>query len=474
MPITAIAGTSPHEEALVVHRPAAIVAIAALALAFAGPPVPDRPEPGPPDHAQPGGGPHTDDAPARSVVATVDGFTNPYHEFFDVGDDTAVTDEVLERLGIDEEHVISITRGAETFEAAFEADVDAGEYDGIEAGQPYWFEGTNLVGVSFADDPAERLRPSEDAGTHGVGVTAAVLSADPDAIVVSTQGISADTEEWAFTHPAVDAVNTSYGTPAGEPDVTGQFGPAHTFEGVVEHGKHHFGAVANTPMPSPIDQTGGPWWSIGVAGYQEDSSEGRQLVSGSLADFVGNFTQELPDCQECTSGESSASGTSFASPRAMGTFSRVLREARDAAGHTGGIVAEGGQAPLMVDGELDGQRFTLTNWELRRALEEAAVYPSLSDWDPTSDPGLGLTTAPAVDGAEWSTFGWGVITPAAEAEVVERTLGFAGVIERDDAPKPDEACDYMTAQIEVRERYWNEVEPRSDSAGHDGDAYIRC
>ena len=422
------------------------------------------------------------EADPRVTIAVIDGATNPYHGFFHEGSEiypdgapSAVTPEVLDEFGIGPGQIVSLTRTGD-FDEDFAADEE--QFDEIGHGQPYWFEGTNVIGISFGDTDGERFRPEDDSATaHGVGTTAAALRANPEAIVISVEGLAVsggdaleEAETWSFTHDAVDLVSTSYGTPAGEPDVLGGFGNlTASYEGVVEHGKHHFGAVANAPTPSPVDPTGGPWWSIGVSGYEEGESEGRQMLSGSYADFVGDFTQTLPYCRACTDGEQSVGGTSFATPAAAGVFSSVLLEARRAAGHGGGIVTEGVARPLMVQGE----GIELTNWQLRRALEDSAVYPQAADWDPTADAPWGLTSTPALDPAPYLTFGWGVVTADPEHDVVGETLAHAGV---GDEPTRDnaDACSYMTLNIQLRQTYWNDLEPGSDSSGTDEDPYQYC
>jgi hypothetical protein len=428
-----------------------------------------------------GGGDTTADP--RVTIAVIDAPTNPYHEFFHEGSEiyadaapSAVTPEVLDELGITDEHIIRLTRTGD-FDEDFAHDRE--QFEAIERGQPYWFEGTNVIGVSFESEDGERFRVDDDSNSaHGVGTTASALRANPEAIVISVEGIGGsgsddleDAEIWSFTHPAVDLVSTSYGTPAGEPDVLGGFGNlTGSYEGVVENGKHHFGAVANTPVPAPIDPTGGPWWTIGVSGYEEGGSEGRQMLSGQYADVVGDFTQTLPYCLACQEGESTVGGTSFATPTTAGVFSDALLQARAAAGHAGGIVTEGVERPLMVA----GGGLELTNWELRRALEEAAVFPSAADWDPSADPPFGLATTPAIDAAPHLTFGWGAVTPDEDHGVVAELLAHAGVEGEPTRTKGEDACSWMTLNIEVRRIYWDDVEPGSDSAGADDHPYEYC
>lgn len=396
-----------------------------------------------------------DDAQPRVVVAAIDTAINPYHEFFHAGGDgpyadsapSAVTEDVLDEFGIGEDQIISLTRTGNQF-----ADVaaDAEQWDAVERGVPYWFEGTNVIGISFRGSP--HLQPTPDKSAHGMGVTASVLEANPEAVVVLVESpvsippiesaAQLEAEEWAFTHSAVDIVSTSYGWP-GSPPVPDHLSSSYT--GVVENGKYHFAAVDNTPALSPIDTTGGPWWSIGIAGYQEETTNGRTVSSGSVPDFVGNFTQSLPYTMVAQEGRSTVSGTSFATPHSAGTMSAILLEARRAAGHLGGIVTDDVDLPLMVD----SADLQLTNWDLRRALEEAAYYPTFDEFSGT--PG---TSVPVPDQAPYTLTGWGAITPDPERGVIDETLAHAGAAGEPTRFKDSETCAYMTAVIEARWTYW--------------------
>jgi hypothetical protein len=241
---------------------------------------------------------------------------------------------------------------------------------------------------------------------------------------------------------------------------------------VVELGKQHFGAADNSPAASPPDGTSGPWWSIGIAGYHEDTSEGREALSGSLPDFVGDFTQDLPYCHDCESGTRSVSGTSFATPRSAGTFSAVLLEARRATGHTGGIATEprGGGMPLMVERKrasgLAGGG--LTNWDLRCALEEGAYYPTTAEYDPLQNIEEDLTAVPINDVAPWAQAGWGAITPDPEHGVVGETLAHTGIAQFGPPTrfKSELTCAFMTLNIEARHAYWDTVRRRQRELRH--------
>jgi hypothetical protein len=115
--------------------------------------------------------------------------------------------------------------------------------------------------------------------------------------------------------------------------------------------------------PLRHDSGAGPWWSIGVSGYHEATSGGRDGMAGQAADFVAEISHRLPACMTCTSGTEDLRGTSLAAPRAAGVASAALLAARRAAGHAGGITTSA-EGPAMVA----AAGHTITNWELRRAL----------------------------------------------------------------------------------------------------------
>lgn len=408
----------------------------------------------------------------RVVVAVPDSFTNPYHDFFHAGSPiyknskpSSVTPAVLKEFGIGKDNIITLTRTG-NFAADFAK--DKAQFDRIEKGEPYWFKGTNLIGVSFNAEKL-RLRPDGSDSAHGVGTTGAVLAANPEAIVVSIDDTSDESEKWAFTHPAVDIVTTSYGPVTSVPTLNHL---SFSYTGVVKNGKLHFGAAANDPTLAAFDETAGPWWSIGIGGFEEGDTEGRQVVSGTATDFVADFTQELPYCRNCEEGMDNPSGTSFATPRSAGTMSKILLEARRAANHVGGIVTSGVKTPVMV---ADGKD-SLTNWQLRRALEESAYYPSATDYAPgTGDGGLfGATSVPVNDAAPWLQTGWGVITADLEHKVIEETLAHLGIGGKPERSKGAEVCVFMTAQIEARHAYYDNLAILGESAGTTEDPYIRC
>lgn len=407
-------------------------------------------------------------AKPRVVVAVIDTGFNAFHEYFYKGGPlygktapSSVTPAVLKEFGIGKDQIIKVPRTG-NFGVDF-AKVKA-RFEAIKEGQPYWFAGTNVIGISFLEDK-NRLRPDGNASAHGIGTAASVLTANPEAIVVAVEDWNVDAaEEWAFTHPAVDIVSTSYGPATSAPTLNHL---SFSYTGVVENGKVHFGASANDPTYAGLDETSGPWWSIGIAGFEEGASGGRQLSSGQVPDFVGDFTQDLPYCRSCEEGLDSVGGTSFATPRSAGTFSKVLLETRRAAGHTGGIVKSGKDAPLLVDGKMK-----LTNWEMRRALEEAAYYPTTAEYG--TEGGPDPTSVPVNDAAPWVQTGWGLISPARQYDVVKEMLAHLGVAGKPTRTKPQEACDFMTANMEARRGYWEMLAVNGQGYGSAEDPYVYC
>ena len=437
-------------------------------------------------------GVRTASGPPRVVVADIDSGINVYHSYFYAGGEgyktaapSSVTPEVLAAFGIDAAHQIELTRTG-NFAADYAAD-KARVWDKIRRGEPYWFKGTNVIAVSFV--PGSRpILPDDSADTHGFGTASAVVRANPEAIILFVEGsLDNDSERYAFTHPEVDIVTTSYGLPGSLPVTSVVFGTEYdhlnqSFYGVVSMGKLHFGAADNSPALSPPDGTSGPWWSIGIAGFEEATegmtpadtgSNGKQLVSGTLPDFVADFTQSLPYCADCESGGyQSVSGTSFSTPRSAGPASKIVLEARRALGHVGGMNyrSDTGE-PSLVWGS--GRR--ITNWQVRRALEQAAYFPRLAEYQPTTGA-FELAGLPVLDPAPWATVGWGVITTAPSREVVTQALAALGVRGTLTRTKGADACAFMSAQIRARHLFWdNWVNSQGNGFSFSGqDPYLYC
>ncbi len=413
----------------------------------------------------------------RVIVADIDSAINPYHDFY-YQRPSSVTQEVLDELGVKPENVVRLTR---TGDFASDRFADAGFWARVERGELYHFAGTNIIATSLAvegeDEPY--LKPTTAKNPHGVGTSAAVLTANPDAIILFIEANnalgSAETHAAAFQNPAVDIVTTSYGVSVG-------FGLVplpeyrafeHSYEGVVSRGKLHFSSGGNGPGVTALRAGAGPWWSIGVSGIEEGSSEGDTLLSGNLPDFVSDFTQTLPYCMDCESGTTSVSGTSFSTPRSAGLASRVLLETRRTLKHKRGIRSVDGK-PVMATNVPRGKGAaakkcsqgacaSVTNWQLRRALEQAAWTPDSLDYDPAQATGggiglpMGAGHPVAADGVGRSTTAEAKGVHSAALGELSALSGYAfGGMRR---VKPVGYCEYQTQVILARKAWWDEVAP---------------
>ncbi len=398
------------------------------------------------------------------VVAVIDSAINPYHEFY-YEEDVRVTESMLEAFGVGAEHRFELTRDG-TFAANVAADMDR-VWNKIVRGQSYYFVGTNIIARSEAGtDVTMPLMPTTTKSEHGVGTSSAVLKANPEAVVlfIETEGaLGNDTaQEYAFTHPLVDVINTSYGyqdpvlgTPLPLP-----FSYTFSYDGVVENGKLFFCSAGNGNGVTALGGGPGPWWSIGVSGIEEYSSEGdTQVFSNNLADFVADYTQQLPYCMDCQAGENDyVPGTSFSSPQAAGVASRIILEARRLVGHAGGITEVDGKSVMA-----SGKGFTISNWFVRRAMEQAARIPGLLDYDPIEGV-FDLGSVPINPVAPWLQIGWGDLSYAPEHHVVDSALTHLNLLpagEGEDAIAREKApgfCEFQTALVDFRYEYWNMID----------------
>ncbi len=149
-------------------------------------------------------------------------------------------------------------------------------------------------------------------------------------------------------------------------------------------------------------------------------------------------------------------------------MSKIVLETRRALGHSGGITSVN-STPVMAQ----GQGRVVTNWQLRRALEEAAYYPTIYDYTAGGGTFDG-TSVPVLDPAPWAQVGWGVITPVAEHEVVSQSLAQLAIQGDVTRTKDPLACEYMTALIKARHAYWDNIAVESESWLEQADPYMYC
>lgn len=392
-------------------------------------------------------------AAARVVVAVVDSALNPYHAFFYAGSPiypdaapASVTPDVLAELGVTSVDRVRLTRSGDL---AADVAADAAFWDRVEHGKPYWFEGSNVVAVSYCEEPFRPLQPQAEKNPHGTGTSASMLKAHPEAVLLFIEacemptGPDAEALEYVLTHPAVDLLSFSYnfGLPTTEPSA---------YRGVIEFGKLIFQAAGNYPIPVPYQGGAGSWWTIGVSGIDEQAN-GQVVSAALLPDFVAGFADTLPFCMDCETELLTIAGTSVSTPQAAGLASKILLEARRRLGHEGGIHIDAGQPPAMV---VSGER-RVSNWDLRRALEEAAyVDYGPGDYTPPA-PVVDLPPINAVPinpQAPWLQIAWGDLSTQPAKGVLDETLAHLGF----GAPtreKPAGYCDFMAEQMRTRQEY---------------------
>ena len=366
---------------------------------------------------------------AYSVVAPIDTGINVYHERFVLNE--TLPQWLLDGLGVTMS--CNLTQNG-TWQERYEADAPTC-WDVITATDIVYFPGTRIIGTTPDDDTNIPILDDPSDG-HGTAVTGAVLDANPDAIIFFVEGFSDAAVLAAANQPLVDVITTSFG-PIGSVPVPGI--EDATRVAVVENNKVHTGAADNTPSPAVQDSTAGPPWSIGISGYAEEGDDQKETMSGSYPDIAADWTQVLPNHDD-TDGYHETSGTSFATPRTAGILSSVLTQLRDLAGDMGSGASEerGGQL-------VNGTNLSITNSQLRDALNQSAWYPSYSTWDPTSG------TMPISPVAPCTQVGWGVVNMSNVEPIYEQ---LAGIETMPDRPSDVVAC--MQANQDIREAYWGE------------------
>ena len=366
---------------------------------------------------------------AFSVVAPVDTGINVYHNHFSMNE--SYPQWLLDQLGVNK--VCEISKNG-TWEERYEADREDC-WDVIGSGDIVWFKGSRIIGTT-PDDNTDIPILDDPSDGHGTAVTGAVIDANPNAVIFFVEGFSEAAVLAAANQPLVDLITTSFGPILSVP-VPGI--EDATKVAVVEEKKIHTGAADNSPSPAIQDSTAGPPWSIGVSGYAEEDDDQKETMSGSYPDIAADWTQMLPNHDDID-GYHQTSGTSFATPRTAGLLSKVLVSLRSEFGDFSSGADPIDRMGLMVN----GSNFTITNDDIRDALNLSAWYPSFSSWDPLSG------TTPISPVAPCTQVGWGVVNESNVLPIIEHLNGSSSMSQR---PFDVELC--MESNQEIREAYWN-------------------
>ena len=334
-----------------------------------------------------------------------------------------------------------------TFEGTWQERYEADRsdcWDLISPSDIVYFSGTKIIGTSPDGDTEIHILDDPSDG-HGTAVTGAVLNANPDAVIFFVEGFSSQAVLAAGNQPLVDVVTTSFGA-IGSLPVPGI--ETATYQTVVVNNKIHTGAADNTPSPAVQDATAGPPWSIGIAGYAEEGDDQKETMSGSYPDIAADWTQVLPNHDD-VDGYHETSGTSFATPRTAGILSFVLDRLRTEAGDMGSGAADERRNGSLVTGvwaetsAAGGEDVSISNSDLRDALNRSAWYPSFSTWDPSAG------TLPISPVAPCTQVGWGVVNLSNIVPIIEHLNGSQPMPDR---PSDVVAC--MQVNQEAREAYW--------------------
>ncbi len=366
-------------------------------------------------------------ANAYSIVAPIDTGINVYHNHFVLNE--TLPEWMLDGLGVTMWCNIT-TEG--TWEERYEADRETC-WDVITSSDIVYFPGTRIIATT-PDDGTDIPILDDPSDGHGTAVTGAVLDANPDAIIFFVEGFSDAAVLAAANQPLVDIITTSFG-PIGSIPVPGI--EDSTRVAVVENKKIHTGAADNTPSPAVQDPTAGPPWSIGVSGYAEEEDDQKETMSGSYPDIAADWTQMLPNHDDID-GYHQTSGTSFATPRTAGILSMVLTMLREDSGDLMSGASEE-RSGLLVN----GTNLSISNDDIRDALNLSAWYPSASTWDPTSG------TLPISPVAPCTQVGWGVVNLSNIQPLYNHLAGIDSMPQR---PADVVAC--MEANQAMREAYW--------------------
>jgi len=364
---------------------------------------------------------------AYSIVAPIDTGINVYHNHFILNE--TLPNWMLESLGVTMWCNIT-TEG--TWQERYEADRETC-WDVITSSDIVYFPGTRIIATT-PDDGTEIPILDDPSDGHGTAVTGAVLDANPDAIIFFVEGFSDAAVLAAANQPLVDIITTSFG-PIGSIPVPGI--EDSTRVAVVENKKIHTGAADNTPSPAVQDPTAGPPWSIGVSGYAEEEDDQKETMSGSYPDIAADWTQMLPNHDDID-GYHETSGTSFATPRTAGILSKVLTMLRENSGDLLSGASEERNGLLV-----NGTNLSVSNDDIRDALNLSAWYPSASSWDPTSG------TLPISPVAPCTQVGWGVVNLSNIQPLFNHLAGIDSMPQR---PADVVAC--MEANQAMREAYW--------------------
>jgi len=375
----------------------------------------------------------TTDARRPVVIAILDTGTNPYLATFQ-------SDEDVSAFVPAQFEIFPLSRHGTPRERA---EADDAQWQAAQLRTLYYFEGTRIFSISFAQDGPPVGR---DGSRHGAVTTYLAAREAPGAVIVSVQAVPAaclprdlscfvntsvaEGMEWIADQPWIDIVSISFNVPANPPVVPAAHAELARFiaasERAAASGKTILNSAGNYVMTPATDVFAGAPWIVTVGGA-ESRSQGEALVAAKGVDVVANFTDLAP--APLSEDLEYRSGTSFATPIVAGTLAHALHLVREA-------------EPERV----------VTPQELRDALNASATYFDAASWRPTwsdQDPLAPLFEASLPVLAQ-PQMGWGYVDGGLAPEVARR------VLENDLAPPPEkaQAMLFQAQWQKAREEYW--------------------
>jgi len=150
-----------------------------------------------------------------------------------------------------------------------------------------------------------------------------------------------------------------------------------------------------------------------------------QVENGVFSDDIDGYHQ--------------TSGTSFATPRTAGLLSKIIQNLRFEFNDN-----SSGADPFTRSGMMiNGTNYSLSNDDLRDALNRSGWYPSANTWDPTSG------TMPISPLAPCTQVGWGVVNESNVEPMIKHLNGTVLLPDR-----PFDVVQCMEMNQAMRETYW--------------------
>ncbi|MGH2829836.1 MAG: S8/S53 family peptidase [Actinomycetota bacterium] len=421
------------------------------------------------------------------VIAVVDTGINPYHVSYRRPDRLVHPSQYIEGFPKDAP-ALGLNLTEKNYVKARNGD-DAPVWSKTKERKLYWIPGTNIIGAysqydywddtpGIGDTPITGVknmpRPVIDDSGHGTGTTSVsgggIYGSNPDALIVSVEGLGPDSVKWAANQPWIDVISGSYGDPAAVPynknvpklpaapqpageldgreyEATGPFvlrdGRTACFS--AGNGLTRTGAAYD--RYSSIRPTSGPSWviTVGAASPRNDQDYGWHSVPVD----VSSYGLHWPAADYAsTDGSIEFSGTSSATPITCGVFSKALLEARRALGDTreGIHTVRGERVPAA------GRRSTgllndgvLTRKELQDAVLKTAMPAQFDATTYSYEPVPSVPHTPAY----YTQEGYGVANKASAMRAVRVILG------RDPMPDRTEVDRWIETIDMIRNQLWN-------------------